>query len=296
MTLSELTLLILVFLVAVGLVTRPSLLFGILGISMIAASAMELLWGAPLWLCLAGFAGCAVLLAGLAVLFLALVCALVDLEKPQERDSRFYRAVMHLYIAALIPLVRLEVRTRGLEKTPKEGRFLLVCNHQNESDPGILLHYFKGSRLAFISKQENKSMFAVGKIMHKTLCQLINRENDREALKTILRCIQLLKEDQVSIGVFPEGGIKEKDKLNPFRSGVFKIAQKAEVPIVVCTLKGTSELFHNIKRLKKTRVELHLVDVIPAESLKGRTTVDIAEQVHAMMLSDLGEEYRLAGD
>ena len=37
--------------------------------------------------------------------------------------------------------------------------------------------------------------------------QMLNRENDREALKTIVTCIRLLKDDEVSIGVFPEGGI-----------------------------------------------------------------------------------------
>ena len=74
---------------------------------------------------------------------------------------------------------------------------------------------------------------------------------------------------------------------------MFKIAQKANVPIVVCTLKGTDVLFHNIKRLKRTHVRLHLVDVIPAEDLQGKTTVDISDRVHAMMQEDLGEDYRL---
>ena len=231
----------------------------------------------------------------LSVGYLWLICAFVDQDKPREEDSPFYRRMMHLYIEALITLVGLKVEVSGLEKTPKSGRFLLVCNHQNESDPGILLHYFKNSQLAFISKQENRDMFAVGKIMHMTLCQLMNRENDREALKTILRCIQILKEDKASIGVFPEGGIKDKDKLSPFRSGVFKMAQKANVPIVVCTLKGTSEVFHNIAKLRPSHVRLHLLDVIPAEDLKGRTTVDIAQQVYDMMLADLGPEYALEG-
>ena len=293
MSLRELTMGILVLVMALGFLSRPSLLFGVFGLSVIAAGAVELYAQASLWICLLCFAGCALLLLLLAFVFMAAICAAVDLEKPQEHDSKFYRIAMNCYIQALISLVRLEVKTRGLEKAPKEGRFLLVCNHQNESDPGILLHYFKNSQLAFVSKQENKTMFAVGKFMHKTMCQLVNRENDREALKTILKCIQLLKEDEVSVGIFPEGGILVKDKLSPFRPGVFKIAQKADVPIVVCTLKGTSQLFHNLKRLKKTRVELHLVDVIPADALKGRTTVDIAEQVHGMMLADLGEEYRL---
>ena len=270
------------------------LLRTIAGLSVVLAAVLFVCLELPVWgaMVLAGVFW--VVLALAAFLFLCLLCALVDLEKPQEEDSPFYRRVMYCYIEALISLVRLKVETRGLEKTPKEGRFLLVCNHQNESDPGILLHYFKKSQLAFISKKENNSMFAVGKFMHKVLCQLVNRENDREALKTILKCIQLLKEDKVSIAAFPEGGILEKDKLSHFRSGMFKIAQKANVPIVVCTLKGTSDLFDNIKALKPTHVQLHLLDVIPAEELKGKTTVEIADRVHAMMLADLGEEYRLS--
>jgi len=269
------------------------LLRTITGLSLFLSAFVFALSDWALWMLPVLFIGCWAVLFTLAFLFLCIVCALVDFDKPQEHDSPFYRKVMYLYIEALIKLVRLHVETAGLEKTPKEGRFLLVCNHQNEADPGILLHFFKKSQLAFISKQENKSMFVVGKMMHKTMCQLVNRENDREALKTILKCIQLIKEDQVSIGAFPEGGIKEKDKLNHFRSGMFKIAQKANVPIVVCTLKDTSEIIHNILHLKPSYARLHLVDVIPAEDLKGRTTVDIADQVYAMMLEDLGPEYAL---
>jgi 1-acyl-sn-glycerol-3-phosphate acyltransferase len=245
-------------------------------------------------LVLAGsFAGCFLGLTVLAFLVLVGLCAFVDMKKPQERDSKLYRTVMYPYIEALMQLVLIRLHTEGLEKTPKEGRFLLVCNHQNESDPGVLLHCFKKSQLAFISKKENANMFVVGKFMHKTLCQMIDRENDREALKTIIKCIQMIKEDKVSVGVFPEGGILVKDKLSHFRSGVLKIAQKTGVPIVVCTLKGTSDLFHNLKRLKKTRVRLHLVDVIPAEEVKNANTVELGEKIYQLMLSSLGPEYEI---
>ena len=266
---------------------------GIAVLSSILAVATAVGGGLSLALIPVLFAAWALGLLLLAVVFLCILCAFVDQSKPREEDSPFYRWMMHLYIEALIQAVGLKVEVSGLEKTPKEGRFLLVCNHQNESDPGILLHFFRKSQLAFISKQENHDMFAVGKFMHMTLCQLMNRDNDREALKTILKCIQLLKEDKVSVGVFPEGGIKVRNKLSHFRSGVFKMAQKANVPIVVCTLKGTSDVFRNIAKLRPSQVRLHLVDVIDAESLKGRTTVDIAQQVYDMMLADLGPEYAL---
>jgi len=167
---------------------------------------------------------------------------------------------------------------------------LLVCNHLSLLDPVILLAYFRKSQLAFISKQENNSMFLVGKLMHKILCQLINRENDREALKTIIACIRLIQEDAVSVGVFPEGYIHGDELLHPFRSGVFKIAQKANVPIVVCTLQNTQKVKKNMPQLKPTDVHLHLVGVLQPEEFEGLTTVDIANRVHAMMVEDLGPD------
>lgn len=243
-----------------------------------------------LWVLPVGFLSCFLGLLVLAFLFLCLVCAFVKMEEPQEHDSRFFRRLAGVYIEALVVLLRVRVHTEGLEKTPKSGRFLLVCNHLNEADPAVLLTCFKKSQLAFISKKENDRLFLIGKIMHKILCQSLDRENDRKALKTILRCIQLIKDDEVSIGVFPEGYISKNGHLQSFRSGVFKIAQKADVPIVVCTLQNTRNIFNNILRLKPTDISLHLVDVIPPEELKGRTAVEIGDRVHKLMAQDLEEK------
>ena len=243
------------------------------------------------WLIPVLFLGWVLLFLLAAFLALWALSAVVDQDKPQERDSKCYRRIVMLYIEALIPLVGLKMETAGLEKMPKEKRILLVCNHQNEGDPGILMHYFKKYELSFIAKKEVREMFIMGGLTHKLVCQPIHRENDREALKSILKCIQLLKNDEVSIGAFPEGGIFDKDKLHPFRSGVFKIAQKAKVPIVVCTLKGTSDLFRNMKRLRPTPVRLHLVDVISAEEAAAANTVELGDRIYRMMLEDLGPEY-----
>jgi 1-acyl-sn-glycerol-3-phosphate acyltransferase len=180
------------------------------------------------------------------------------------------------------------IKVQGKELIPKKGRFLLVCNHLHEADPIVLLWTFRKSQLAFISKRENDSRFLIGPFLRALLCQPINRENDREALKTILKCIQLIKEDTVSIAVFPEGYTSMDRLLHPFRSGVFKIAQKADVPIVVCTLRNTYDIYHNIKHGKGMEVEVHITGVIPAEDLKGRTAVDVANQAHEMMANDLG--------
>ena len=268
------------------------LLKGIALLALILAALVFFVAGTPVWSLPLLFLGFDLGLLLLSVLFLWICCATVDMSKPQDEDSRFFRRLMHPYIEALISIVGIRLHTQGLEKVPTDGRFLLVCNHLFIADPGVLLHCFKDSQLAFVTKQENESVFLVGKIMHKILCQPIDRDNDRAALKTILKCIQLLKEDKVSVCVFPEGYTSKDGKLHHFRNGVFKIAQKANVPIVVCTLQNTRQIFKNMAKLKHTDVPVHLVEVIPAEELKGLTTVQIGERVYEAMISDLGEAFR----
>ena len=267
----------------VGGITLLSLI--IAGILCIGAQGLHWLWIAPV-----GFAGSFLVLSGLAFGFLWFMCQIVDQSVPQKHDSKFYRKMMAVYIDAIKTVVRLHIHTEGLEKTPKEGRFLLVCNHTSLADPVILLKCFEKSQLAFISKRENASMFLVGKAMHRIMCQTINRENDREALKTILKCIQLIKDDEVSIGVFPEGYIHEDKKLHSFRSGVIKIAQKTQVPIVVCTLKNAPQIFENLPKLMPTDVLLHLLDVIRPEQYAAMSTIELGNWIYQMMAEDLGPE------
>lgn len=243
-----------------------------------------------LWIVPLGFVGSLLGMLLLLFLILFLSCLFVDMEKPQKKDNAFYRALVCIAVDVVIWILRVRVHTKGLEQTPKNGRFLLVCNHLDYMDPVTLLAYFKKSQLAFISKRENMSMFIVGKVMHKLMCQLINRENDREALKTIINCIRLIQEDIASVAVFPEGYTSMDGLLHPFRSGVFKIAQKAKVPIVVCTLQNTQQVFKNAKKFRPTNVQLHLVAVLSPEDVAGWTAVDIANRVHSLMAEDLGPD------
>ena len=264
-------------------------------LSALIAAAVCVLTGAFesltwLWLLPVGFLASLLVLALLFFLVLWLCCAFVDIEKPQERDSKFHRFMVGNTAQLVLSILRMKMHTEGLEQIPKDGRFLLVCNHINDLDPVVLLAYFKKKQLAFISKRENADMFIVGKIMHKIQCQRINRENDKEALRTIINCIKIIQEDKASIGVFPEGYTSKDGLLHPFRSGVLKIAQKANVPIVVCTLQNTNKVFRNIKKLKATHVHLHLIKVLQPEELKGKTAVEVGELVHSMMAEDLGPD------
>ena len=250
----------------------------------LGCSGLSWLWIAPLTF-VGSFLGWLVL----AFLFL---WAVSSLKKPEEEegDNRFYRRLVEVYIESILMVLRMKVDTRGLEKTPEGGRFLLVCNHLSLLDVLVLLYHFRGRELTFITKQENMDMFIIGKLMTRIQCLPLNRENDREALKTILKAIAVVKENKASMGLFPEGTRSLDGKLHHFRSGGFKIAQKCSVPIVICTIRNTQHVFRNFLHGKATPIPLHLVEVISPEELKGVTTVDIANRVHTAMAADLGPE------
>lgn len=247
-----------------------------------------------LWLLPVGFAGVFLTLTLLALLFLLLVTLPQDPDKQREKDSAFFRFLAKIYIGFALTILPVRLHTKGLEKMPKDGRVLLVSNHLHEIDPAIFLHFFPKKQFTFVAKRETRNMFFINKFLPMLLCPLVNRENDREALKAILRSIKLLKEDIVSVGIFPEGRICQERKLQHLKPGVFKIAQKANVPIVVCTLQNTHHVVANLLKGKSTDVHMHLVDVIPAEEVQTANTVDIAHKVYQLMAEDLGPENVLA--
>ena len=258
----------------------------ILCVSTGAFAGLAWLWMLPVG-CLGAFLGILVL----AFLLVLAMSAVVDLEKEEAKDNRFYRWMLYVIADAAHTVLQVRVHAEGLEKIPADGRVMLVCNHLDNVDPVIIMHQVKKKQtLAFIAKRKVASMFVVGKFMHKILCQRVNRENDREALKTILKCIDIIKKDKASIAVFPEGGIKGGNVLHPFRHGVFKIALRTQVPVVVCTLWGTQDIIHNGLRLKPTDVQFHVLDVVQPDVYQGMTAVELGHLVHGMMAKDLGPD------
>ena len=258
----------------------------VLCVSSGAFAGLAWLWMLPL-----GWLGVFLGILVLAFLLVLAMSAVVDLEKEEVKDNRFYRWMLYVIADAAHTVLQVRVHAEGLDKIPADGRVMLVCNHLDNVDPVIIMHQVKKKQtLAFIAKREVASMFVVGKFMHKILCQRVNRENDREALKTILKCIDIIKKDKASIAVFPEGGIKGGNVLHPFRHGVFKIALRTQVPVVVCTLWGTQDIIRNGLRLKPTDVQFHVLDVVQPDVYQGMTAAELGHLVHDMMAKDLGPE------
>lgn len=97
------------------------------------------------------------------------------------------------------------------------------------------------------------------------------------------KAADLLKQQEVSVGVYPEGTRSKSGELLPFHNGVFKIAQKANKPIVVVQIRGTNSIYKNIP-FKHSDVYIKVVDIIEADEVKELRSDAIGERVRKVLM------------
>jgi len=142
----------------------------------------------------------------------------------------------------------------GEENVPKDTAVLYVGNHRSFFD--ILLTYVRVPRpTGYISKKEMEKVPLLSIWMKLLHCLFLDRDNIKEGLKTILKGVEKAK-NGISICIFPEGTRNRvPDTFLPFHEGSFKIAEKADVPIVPITLNNTSAIFEDhFPKIKKATV------------------------------------------
>lgn len=248
----------------------------------VLAPSLSLWWAIPIAL------GMIVLLNGLYLLAVWIYCKSIDMDREYDTiDPVAHRWTM-TFIRWLLAVCRVKIRTVNLDIVPREGEFLLVGNHRSAFDPLTTFVAMKDWPLAFISKPENIYKLFLGPAPYKCCFLPIDRENPRNALKTINAAAARMKAHACSYGIYPEGTRTRTGKLLEFKPGAFKAAQKAHVPVVVVAAEGGEQVLKRAP-LRSTTVTLTFLAVIDADTVKAKHTHELADEVKAMLQEHLGE-------
>ncbi|MBO4928547.1 MAG: 1-acyl-sn-glycerol-3-phosphate acyltransferase [Clostridiales bacterium] len=229
-------------------------------------------------------------IAGIIIYFLFTFAAsmFINNKKEYDKESKFYRFLLQSTTGIGMHIMRIKYDLQGFEKIPDGRQMLFVCNHRSNYDPLISWRVLRKWHPTFISKASNFKVPFYGRMIRRCCFMTIDRENPRNAMMTIDRASKLLKADEVSIFVYPEGTRSKQCKLLPFHNGVFKIAQKADVPVVILTIQGTEKISKNYP-WHSTKVRVKCVDVFSAEHIKGVKTSDVSDEARAIIAKDLEE-------
>ncbi len=231
------------------------------------------------------FCGILAALVLLWVISCFIVTRFIDMNKEYMNYSKFYWWYTYSVIQFAAIIFRTKLQVSGEDILPKE-KFLLVCNHKSIVDPLLTMGALKEHRLSFVARKEVYWIPIVSKLMHRCQCFCLNRDDIRESAKTILKASRLIEEEIGSIGVFPEGTRNREEEMLPFMNGAFKIAKKANCPIVVATLKNTEKVARRAP-FRSTTVYLDIVGVLDKEFVAENNTVQIGDTARAMMEKNL---------
>ena len=210
----------------------------------------------------------------------------VDQSKLYDRDSKGYRKLYNTLVGIGMFFCNIKVIYEGDETIPA-GRFLFICNHRSNFDPILTARAMRKYELAFISKEENFKVPFFGRMLRKLCYMPLKRDDPRDALAIINHSAQLIKDDQCSVAVYPEGKRSLNGELLPFHGGVLKIAQKASVPIVVATIEGTELIRKRFPR--RSKVTLRIIRIVSAEEVRTKRSVELGEELHDEMFKVLGK-------
>lgn len=126
-------------------------------------------------------------------------------------------------------------RWYGEENIPQEGAFLMAPNHASYLDP-VLAGCSMRRALHFLARRSLFRFRPFGWFITELNSVPVQREGvSKEAIREVLR---LLKEGK-GVLVFPEGTRCANGRIGTMESGVIRIAQLADVPVVPTYISGT---------------------------------------------------------
>ena len=93
-------------------------------------------------------------------------------------------------------------------------------------------------------------------------------------------------DDWSCVFIFPEGTRnRTEEPLLEFKNGAFKIATKAECPVVIIAISGTEFVKKRIPR--RSDVYIKIVDVVSAEKAKELKTAGLSEHAFKLIYDNI---------
>lgn len=157
-------------------------------------------------------------------------------------NSKLKHHIMWQYSDLILLMGRIKVEVKGEENIPHEP-FVVYANHKSMLDPVILYNVYK-KRISAVAKSTLAKVKVLKVLMDEMGVVLIDRGNDREATKSIIKGIKNIKDYNIGYIIFPEGGIKtrETEVMVDVKPGAYKLATKAEAAISPASIIGSSKI------------------------------------------------------
>lgn len=204
--------------------------------------------------------------------------------KGYEESSKYVQKVGYLWSKFTINIIGIDIELVGKENIPNEP-CIFIGNHSSILDIPLIL-YTSNKKVGFIAKKEMLDVPIIGYWLKRSGSIALNRENPREAIKSINECVKNIK-NGYSIGLFPEGTRSKNGSIGEFKKGSFKFATKSKCPIVPVSIDRASRCFEDNRDFVANKIKIVYDKPIYTADLSHDDEKKLAEKVRNIVVSNL---------
>ncbi len=167
----------------------------------------------------------------------------------------------------------------GLDKLPRDTGYMIYPNHQGKYDvPGIISTLEEP--VSFVMDDDKAKMMLVSEFLMLVDGKSLNLRDIRQNIRLFKEMAEEIRTQKRRFILFPEGGYRENNRniVEKFKPGSFKVAQMAKCPIVPAALVDSYKVYNSPHRGPVTTYVYYL-DPIYYDEYKGMKTPEIAAMV-----------------
>ncbi len=205
--------------------------------------------------------------------------------------SRFNTGVMRLWARILLLAAGVRVTVEGKEHIQPNTSYIIVANHQSHMDIPVLISALP-LPIRIISKKELFKIPVFGWGMRAIGILEIDRSNRKQAIATLNRAAEIIREHHLSILAFPEGTRSPDGKIHPFKKGPIILAIDSKIALLPVTVIGTFHILpKKTLKLRSGRVRVIIHPPYPTEHLSLSDRHRVVQEIHDIIASKFEEHH-----
>lgn len=230
-----------------------------------------------------------ILLISLVFLLISLFSCVFCLFRPFHKNNAYLTA---RYLCKVTKIMGLDIELRIPESVKHLNSVVYICNHQNTWDMFTLAKAVRPNTVS-VGKKSLKWIPFFGQMYWLTGNILIDRKNSSKARSTISYTANKINSEGLSVWLFPEGTRSYGKGVLPFKTGAFRTAQQANVPIVPICASCTNDI--KLNRWNNGKVIIEFLEPILIASEQKEHIKQITQNAQIMMaqkFNELNEEIK----
>lgn len=203
------------------------------------------------------------------------------LLRPHNRQTLYFFG--RVFCRGLVRMMGWRIRVENRARLEELRPCVIVGNHQSFLDVVTFGSVFP-RRTVSAGKREIGKIPIFGWFYRLSGNLIIDRAHARNALHSLEEAARILREERVSVWFMPEGHRNRGSELLPFKTGAFRLAIAAHVPILPIVAEPLTAIADTGRHLARPGVlRVRVLDPISTQGLTNRDLPELVATTRARM-------------